>query len=269
MTALASPVHVTAAAVGRGERSLRWQRDLAGRRAVLLTGLFFAALIIGDRPFAPDTADKAAIAESGNSFNRAVIFVALAAALPMILVNLDRAVRLLLRNWPVCVLILLSGLSFLWASHPDLVLRRAFAYGLVYLVLLALAASARSALDWLVPLAAVFALVTVLNLLTMVAFPASSWSEIGETGIFDNKNGAGTMAMLAIVVLGTAIAACRSSLLRLVLAGPDRPRMALPPRHALQDQHRPRRADDAGRARPLPPAREPARRAARGCWRQG
>ena len=53
----------------------------------------------------------------------------------------------------------------------------------------------------------------------MVAFPASSWSEIGETGIFDNKNGAGTMAMLAIVVLGTAIAAGRSSLLRLVLLG--------------------------------------------------
>ena len=219
MTALASPVLVTEPAAGHGERSLRWQRELAARGAVLLTGLLFAALIIGDRPFAPDTADKAVIAESGNSFNRAVIFVALAAACPMILVNLDRAVRLLLRNWPVCALILVSGLSFIWASHPDLVLRRAFAYGLVYLVLLALAASARSALDWLVPLAAVFGLVTVLNILAMVAFPASSWSEIGETGIFDNKNGAGTMAMLAIVVLGTAIAAGRSSLLRLVLAG--------------------------------------------------
>jgi exopolysaccharide production protein ExoQ len=219
VTALASPVLVTGPAAGHGERSLRRQRELAARGAVLLTGLLFAALIIGDRPFAPDTADKAAIAESGNSFNRAVIFVALAAACPMILLNLDRAARLLLRNWPVGALLLVSGLSFIWASHPDLVLRRAFAYGLVYLVLLALAASARSALDWLVPLAAVFGLVTVLNILAMVAFPASSWSEIGETGIFDNKNGAGTMAMLAIVVLGTAIAAGRSSLLRLVLAG--------------------------------------------------
>jgi O-antigen ligase len=217
MPVLARPAFFPAFGPAPANRALAWQRELATGAATLLTGILFAALIIGDRPFAPDTADKAAITESGSSFNRSVIFLAAAGAVPMLLVRLEETVRLLRRNWPIWAYILLAAASFAWASHPDLVLRRAFAYTLVYIALLGLAVSARRALDWLVPLAAVFALVTLLNIVAMLAFPAASWSPIGETGIFDNKNGAGTMAMLAIVILGTALAACRSNPLRLGL----------------------------------------------------
>lgn len=200
-------------------RSLAWQRKLAARAAVLLTAFFFAALFIGDRPFATDAADKAAIATSGNAFNRLVIFAVFGLSLPLALLNLERVLKVLIRNWPAGLMVAWSWLSFVWASHPDLVLRRGLAYTLVYLSLVILAANARSARDWLAALAAVFALITCLNVLAMVAFPAVSWSEIGETGIFDNKNTAGTMAMLAIIILGTAIAMSRPAWLRMTLLG--------------------------------------------------
>ena len=147
------------------------------------------------------------MAESGSAFNRAVIFAASGCCLPIALVYLERVVRILTRNGPVGLMVFWSGLTYAWASHPDLVLRRAFADLLVYLTLAILAAASRSATDWLVPLTLVFALVTALNIVAVVAFPGISRSDIGEMGIFDNKNGAGTMAMLAIVVLATALAA--------------------------------------------------------------
>lgn len=201
---------------GRAWPLLRQQR-LASALGVAVATVMFGALIIGDRPFAVTAADKAAIAEGGNSFNRAVIFAALAFAVPIGLLHLGRALRLAARSWPVGLIVLWSGLTFIWASHPDLALRRAFAFLLVYLALVCLAAGARSIFDLLVPLAVVFAVVTLLNIVAMTVFPASSWSEIGENGIFDNKNGAGTMAMLAIVILGTALPVVRGRLAPLLL----------------------------------------------------
>jgi len=180
---------------------------MASRAAVLITALPFAALFVGDSPFSPHAADKAAVAESGSAFNRAAIFAALGFSLPTALVCLERVVRILTRNWPVGLMVFWSGLTYAWASLPDLVPRRAFAYPLVYLTLAILAAASRSAADWLAPLTLAFALVTALNIVAVVAFPGISRSDIGEMGMFDDKNGAGTMAMPAIVVLATALAA--------------------------------------------------------------
>lgn len=195
------------------------QRALATVAGAVATGLLFAALFVGDRPFASELADKAATSRSGNAFNRVVVFAAFAASVPMALLHLERVLKLLLRNWPVGLFVLWSGLSYIWADHPGLVLRRAFAFALVYLTLVTLAATAGSARDWLGPLTAVFALVTLLNIVAVAAFPAASRSDIGENGIFDNKNTAGTMAMLAIVVLATSLLSARSTLVRLALLG--------------------------------------------------
>ena len=176
-------------------------------------------MLIGPQPFSPHTADKAAIAESGNVFNRLVVFLEFGAAIPLALLNLERFLRLLARNWPVGATVAWSGLSMLWATHPDLAARRAFAFTLVYLTLVAFAACARGPGDWLVPLTLCFAAVAVFNVIAIVALPAISHSDIGEMGIYDNKNGAGTMAMLSIVVLATGLVACRGWALRTVLIG--------------------------------------------------
>lgn len=198
-----------------GSGSLASQRAVASKGAVILVAAYFAALMIGDRPFAPDGVDKAPLVASGNSFNRLVILGSLGAGGLLLLLFLERSFRLALRNWPIVALVVWSALSVIWADHPDLVLRRAFAFAAVVVVLVALAASLRAPNDFLPPLAAVFGLVTALNVVAMTVFPEASRSPIGETGIFDNKNSAGTMAMLAIVVLAAIVPVAGTRALRL------------------------------------------------------
>jgi O-antigen ligase len=195
------------------------QRRLAGRMAFLLIAVYFGALLIGDRPFAVEEADKAAISESGSLFNRMVIFGTLAASLPIILVNLGGVLALLARNLVVGLLIGWFALSYGWAMHPELTGRRVIAFALVYGTLVALASAGRSARQFLWPLSAVFALITILNFYVLIFIPEASWSPIGETGIFDNKNTAGTMAMLTVIMLGTGLFTAPRGILRLLFLG--------------------------------------------------
>jgi exopolysaccharide production protein ExoQ len=193
------------------------EMPLAGRAASLLLAGFLAACLIGERPFAVEAADKAAISASGSAFNRLLLVGALAAALPLLLVRLGAVAGLLGRNALGGALVLWSLASFAWASHPDLAIRRGVAFALAYLTLAVLAAAGRSSLGALRGLAGVFGLITVLNLGTMVALPAASHSAIGENGIFADKNSAGTMALLAVVALGGACCAARRTPARLGL----------------------------------------------------
>lgn len=186
--------------------------------ALALVALSFAALLIGERPFAVAAVDKAAVSESGSAFNRQVIFLGFAVAALLAAVLAGRVARLASATWLAWLLVAWWGLSFAWASHPDLVLRRAFAFTLVYATLLVVAAAAHRVEDLLWPLVLVFALIVLLSCFAWLALPAVSWSEIGETGIFDNKNTAGSMAMLAIVLLNGAVLAARSRGTRAALA---------------------------------------------------
>lgn len=183
------------------------QIRLAQLAALALVTLMFAALLIGERPFAADVADKAAISESGSAFNRQVIFASFACGALIATVLADRVIRLAGATWPAWLLVAWCALSFLWASSPGLVLRRAFAFALVYATLLVLVAAARRAEDMLWPLVLVFSVVVLLSAFAWILLPAVSWSPIGETGIFDNKNSAGSMTMLAIVLLNGAVIA--------------------------------------------------------------
>jgi O-antigen ligase len=193
------------------------QQALAQLAALLLTTLLFTVLVVGPEPFATQAADKAAIAESGNAFNRAVVVLSFGLALLIGTVLAGRVLLLAARCWLLLLILAWWTASYFWASHPDLVLRRAFAFGLVYLTLLVIAAAARSSRDLLWPLVIMFAVVTTLNVMAWQVIPAASWSEIGETGIFDNKNSAGTVAMLALIVLGGGLFAARRVTVRLTL----------------------------------------------------
>ena len=136
-----------------------------------------------------------------------LVFSTFATALPILLVRLGAVSELLWRNAVGAAFVLWSLASFLWASHPELTLRRGVAFALVYLTLLILAAAGRSSREALGTLAAVMGLITALNLVVMVALPAASHSPIGENGIFADKNSAGTMALVAVVSLGAAACA--------------------------------------------------------------
>lgn len=214
---MTSPALVLPAPPLRGGGTRARQVHVAQLAALALAALLFAALLIGERPFAAGAVDKAAVSESGSAFNRQVIFVASAVAALLAAMLAGRVLRLAAATWPAWLLVAWCGLSSSWASHPDLVLRRSFAFFLVLATLLVIAAAARRAEDLLWPLVLVFVAIVGLSAFAWLALPAVSWSEIGETGIFDNKNTAGSMAMLAIVLLNGAVVAARRHAARAAL----------------------------------------------------
>jgi O-antigen ligase len=211
------PRPVAAGLQRRPTLALDRQQALARAAAWMLAAALLTVLVVGPHPFATEMADKAAIAESGNAFNRAVVLLAFAVALVIGCLCAGRVLLMALRSWLLLLILVWWTASFLWASHPDLVLRRSFAYVLMCLTLLVVAAAARSPRDLMAPLIVLFGTVTVLNVVAWQLIPAASWSEIGETGIFDNKNSAGTVAMLALIVLGGGVFAVNGRATRILL----------------------------------------------------
>lgn len=203
-------------------RPARWglerQRWLAGLLAPLVLALFFLVYIVGDHPFAVAAVDKAAATESGSLLNRLLIFGTFAVSLPLILPGAGAALRLLLAGWLGGAIVAWSLLSFLWASHPDLTIRRGVAFAIVYLTMVFLVAASRSSVNVFRALAGVVAAITVLNVFVMIAMPQVSSSPIGQKGIFDAKNTAGTIGMLTVVMLGVSVFLLRARWLRLLLA---------------------------------------------------
>ncbi len=184
---------------------LAMQRELAARLASVLVMVFFALYLIGDHPFATSAVSKAAATESGSMLNRLLIFGTFGAALFLAMVRVGRVIELAIAGMIGGLIVAWSLTSHLWATFPDLSFRRGIAYLIVYLTLLCLVAIARSTASVFRALTAVFVLITLLNIFVMVAMPAVSWTPIGESGIFDAKNSAGTMAMLTAVMLGTSL----------------------------------------------------------------
>jgi hypothetical protein len=196
---------------------LRRQQHLAGLVAPLVLALFFLVYIVGDHPFAVTAVDKAAATESGSLLNRLLIFGTFAVSMPLILPGAGAALRLLLAGWLGGAIVAWSLASLLWASHPDLTIRRGVAFAMVYLTLVFLVAASRSSVNVFRALAGVVAMITVLNIFVMIAMPQVSWSPIGQKGIFDAKNTAGTIGMLTVVMLGVSVFLVRARWLRLLL----------------------------------------------------
>ena len=200
------PWTVEAAELPRQRRfDLVAQRELAARIAALLLMVFFALYLIGDHPFATSAVSKAAATESGSMLNRLVIFGTFGAALLLALVRLGRVVELAIAGMIGGLIVAWSLASHLWATFPDLSFRRGIAFLIVYVTLLCLVAVSRSTASVFRALTAVFVLITLLNIFVIVAMPAVSWTPIGESGIFDAKNSAGTMAMLTAIMIGASL----------------------------------------------------------------
>ncbi len=194
------------------------QQRVARALGPALLTVFFLLNIVGDHPFAVTPVDKAAVAQSGSLFNQVLIFGTFALSVPLMLPRVGAVARLLAAGWIGGTIVAWSCLSFLWASHPDLTIRRGIAFAMVYLTLVFLVASARSTVNVFRALATVVAIITLLNIFVMVAMPAVSWSPIGEKGIFDAKNTAGTVGMLTVVTLGVSLFLVRGPWLKAMVA---------------------------------------------------
>ena len=104
------------------------------------------------------------------------------------------------RNWHVVALVALALCSFLWAATPSLVFRRGIAVlGTTLLgVALALLLSLHDQIRLLVWL---FRAMAILSLACVVFAPSYGIADSGEwRGVFDHKNGLGSMMALSILV---------------------------------------------------------------------
>jgi exopolysaccharide production protein ExoQ len=203
---------------GSGYYELDKQQQVAALVAPMLLAIFLTLYVVGDHPFATAAIDKAGATGSGSLLNQFLIFGIFGLALPLMLVRCGGVASLLLTNAAGGLIVAWSLASFIWASHPDLTIRRGIAFAITYLALATLVAAARSTVATFRSLVLVVVALVLLNTLVMTTMPAVSWSPAGEKGIFDTKNVAGTLGMLAVVTLGASLFLIRGSWPRAALA---------------------------------------------------
>ena len=109
-----TPTH----AVRSGYRLIT-QRNIIRSAARLL--LFLLVLVF----FIPTSGS----AEDGSAFIRSALLAFLAISMLGIIQHLGTSVKLLLRTWPVWLLLLWFLLTSHWASYPDISIRRSIAFG--------------------------------------------------------------------------------------------------------------------------------------------
>jgi exopolysaccharide production protein ExoQ len=148
--------------------------------------------------------ELAAPQQEGSLFFRVSLSGLLAAGMLAIAHHGGRALLLLKQSWPVLLLLSWFFLSAAWASHPDLTMKRSFAYVMIYLIGTALAASYESARDFQRPLFWGFVLVFLGNAAVAQFFPPIN-AELGINGAYAQKNAAGAVALYVIIITSSAI----------------------------------------------------------------
>jgi len=172
---------------------------VAAGHFLLLVG-FLAFTFASTQSFYPQTvAERAA----GSGFDR--LFVTAMAVLAIFLIGArsEAAWTCLRGNKLMVAVVLFSLASFVWSDFPELTLRRATLFVLLTIVAVGIAASIDDLPRFHARLhRALFALI-VANLAVTVLWPAQAITDIGVAGLYGQKNEAGGVAMIAVVVSAT------------------------------------------------------------------
>lgn len=183
---------------------LRW---CAGKLTLIALSVFF----VGNYPFVEHTPDKLAIAQSGNLGSELAMIAFVLLSVPLLVARPEAAVLLVRRNWLVVIMLAWMIATAIWAPYPGLTVRRATAYVMVYILAVASAISLGHPREFERSLYWSSALVVVLCVFVSIAMPHPERSELGATGIYFNKNTAGSMLLVAVIVIGFAVTQTRSA----------------------------------------------------------
>jgi exopolysaccharide production protein ExoQ len=137
---------------------------------------------------------------AGNPAWRSVLAISYLVVALVLLPWYRETLFVLRRNWSLVALVFFAFLSSSWAEMPDLVLRKSI--GLFGTTLFGVALAVRfSFRDQLRMLSWLFRVLGVLSLASVVLLPSYGISEQGEwRGVFDHKNGMGTVMGLSLLV---------------------------------------------------------------------
>jgi exopolysaccharide production protein ExoQ len=203
----------------RARKHNRLHRQLQLAKWVAMQIEFLLVLLF----FVPLGGDVSATAQGGSSFFRTATIAMLLGASLGLIHHIGRVLDLIKRTLPILLLFLWFFVSAAWASYPDLTVRRAGAYVVIYLIALSLAVSMESPTDFQKPLYRGLFIVFVLNLVALRGLTATDMA-MGTYGIYAAKNAAGAVALYVVivtsfsVVLGTRLTTKALSLVIVVMA---------------------------------------------------
>jgi exopolysaccharide production protein ExoQ len=164
---------------------------------VLIAG-FVWLTFVGLNPL--DNAQTAAERVEGNPLNRVITLSFSALAIAIIWNNRNTAIACLRKNAILLGVVGFCLLSALWSDFPELTIRRGTLLATNTIIAMGIAVGANdlrrlhtSLFFWLIA-------IIVLNFLALALWPDQATTDIGVKGISSDKNSAGAVGMLVVVV---------------------------------------------------------------------
>jgi O-antigen ligase len=173
---------------------------------LLLLVAFLAFTFVSTQSFSLETpAERIA----GSAFDRLFVPAMALLSVALIAARREAAWTCLRANKLLVLVILFSLASIFWSDYPDLTLRRAMLFALLAMITLGIAASIEDLPLFHARLFRSLFAVIVANLAVTALWPAQTITDIGVAGLYGQKNPAGLVAMIAVVVSATYVFGAR------------------------------------------------------------
>jgi O-antigen ligase len=169
--------------------------------------LVFIALLyqyVGTNPLSGGDVDTVQLSAGGSVVNQVSRIGLFVLAVPFFLIGARQTLTLLKAAAPLLAVYAWLALTILWSDYPAITLRRLIGEGLLLFVLVAVIPNSLGMRQLFWSLAAALAAVILLNWISIALFPAIAESPGGTRGIYSSKNTAGSVGLVACVVLGGA-----------------------------------------------------------------
>lgn len=147
----------------------------------------------------------------GTSVVRQILIIGLfCGSLPILFVYRRRLADVLRTNiLPLSIYAWLATTA-LWSMHPPLTLRRIIAETLLLAMVAATTCAMRSWRVIVYPVAAAAVVVIISDILAVILVPGMAIGPIGALGLHSNKNTAGAVTLIALILCGGSFLACRN-----------------------------------------------------------
>ena len=169
---------------------------LAMAHSLLFAG-YLAMTFIGTRPFGDlSPAERA----SGSPLDRLVALGLFGLSLVVIFGYREAALQRVRSNLLLYLIVGFCQISVLWSDYPDLTLRRAVLLTLLTAIATGIAAGVTDLRKFHTYLFFGLGAVVLVNLAGTALWPAQAISDIGVKGLYTQKNVAGSVAMMTLIV---------------------------------------------------------------------
>lgn len=189
-------------------------RDYLALLHRVLTVFYLLLIFVGTQPFPSSIGNLSERAE-GDALNRITSLAVVLLSLPLLWHYRREALACLRKNIPLYLVVGIALASIVWSQFPLFTLKRSILLLFFTIGATAIAAGTKDLRDFHNTLFIIVAGVAVVDFVSCLVWPGQTNSESGFRGLHLEKNGAGLIAMLGVVVISTWIFAARTQKARL------------------------------------------------------